>query len=275
MGPDCDGVMGALIPLAGNGMPPARRALCALSERIADVEKRLEVLQSGRRKLESELSRVSSARAELDGLIRADAQSLADLVRSGAGYVLSRFAGSRAQNLNSRLSDSRLEAEVGAQALAAIDADIQAVDREVADLKAAKPDAIVSVMAEAAAGYRHDYAVVLDQMRDLATVLAGLEKIVGPQRVGRIVATVPNFDWHNGLGEEPVVASSSDVDKARAIWTAYAEELARDPLARVDRLNFPAADPHADDGRITYESLSPAERRVADIKSAGIRFGAN
>lgn len=267
--------MGALVPVPTTGLPPARSRLVEINLRLEDAARRLDVLQSGRKKLESELARVSSARAELDALIQSDAQSLADLVRSGASYVLSRFAGSRAQSLHSRLSDSHLEAQVGASALAAIDADIQAIEREVADLKAQKPDAIVSVMAEAAAGYRHDYTVVLDQMRDLATVLAGLEKIVGPQRVGRIVATVPNFDWHNGLGEEPVVASSSEVDKARAIWTAYAEELARDPLARVDRLNFPAADPHADHGRITYESLSPAERRVADIKSAGIRFGAN
>jgi hypothetical protein len=140
-------VMNALSIIPPSNLPPARSRLVEINLRLEEAARRLEVLQSGRGKLESELSRVSEARAELDGLIQADAQSLADLVRSGASYVLNRFAGSRAQSLSARLSDSRLEAEVGSKALAAIGADIEALQREIAKVKLDAPSTATKICA--------------------------------------------------------------------------------------------------------------------------------
>jgi hypothetical protein len=225
--------------------------------------------------LEAELSRVSEARAELDGLIQADAQSLAALVRSGASYVLNRFAGSRAQSLSAKLSDSRLEAQVGSQALAAIAADVLAAEREISDLKSQKADAIMSVLVEASAGWHADMAVLVDDLRQILTVLAAVDKITtrsngewSPNE--RLVVTLPAL---GGLPQNVVVVPGSAVEKAKATLKRFAADLDKDPLAGIDELKFDHFLGNEDAGIVPYESLHPAERKIVDQENAGTRLG--
>jgi hypothetical protein len=258
----------AIIPRSSAGLPPARAQLVDLNRRIADAEHQLATLCSGRYRLRSELGRANSAKIELDVLISDDASSLVGKLRSGVTWALSNFGSPRAQTLVAQLSESRVQHEVGAQALQSIDAECKALESDLDALRARKPN----VVAQAAAGLFEDYADAVDQLRDLMVQLRGLEVAMGVERIpARTAAMLPDFTWADGLPEMAVVAPAASIATANNVWQKFARTLGDNPLASADEMKFPSVDPYADDGLVEYGRMTATERRRVDIlKSHGV-----
>jgi hypothetical protein len=263
-------VTGVLSIIQGGSLPPARARLVDLHRRIIDSEKHLSTLCNGRDRLRSELSRADSARNELDSLVMEDASSLVGKLRSGANWALSTFGSARALNLVAALSESRVQQEVGSKALAAVSEEIAVLERELADLQGRKQDAILSVLREASAGYVADVAAIADELRQVLSIISGLDKLTAkptgewlPDR--RVVVTIPSV---GGIPETAIVAPASTIERAQNIWREFAAELDADPLATVEHLEFPIVSGHEDDGKIIYSELSRAERQNRDLEHA-------
>jgi hypothetical protein len=264
------GLMGALTIIPRDSAPPARQALIALNARIADAEKRLRTLQNGRDALASELGRAASAKAELAELVDNDAVRLVDRLRNGAQWALSAFGSARAKELAAAMSESRIQAAVGERALEAVTEEIAVLERELAELKAAKPDRIRAVLIEAAVGFHADMAVLVDDMRQIMTVLSALDGITARstgewQPDKRIVVAIPPV---GGVPEQVVVAPHAAIEKAKAIWARFSAELESNALANVEALSFPHVLGTEDQGKISYHELSHAERLAIDLARA-------
>lgn len=265
---------GAISPSATSArvdstIPPQRQRLLEVNRRLEEAERRLEVLKQGRQKL-LDLNRVvQAAREELDSLVQADARSLADRIRSGVDFCISRAITHRAHSLNAKLADSALESEVGLQALSQIDADIAEAQRALSEHRAAKEAALSACLDEIAQSYSGELAVILDDLRQVICVLSGLDALAPSDgswaKASRPVAVIPSV---NGLPERAVVAPSSAVMKAKAAWLAFRNRLAKDPLASVDDLKFDHVTGHEDNGRVNYETLHPVERKLVDLSNA-------
>ena len=258
--------MNALTILTPAGLPPARARLVDLNRRISDAERHLDTLQRGRTALASELAKAVEAKAELQSLVDNDAVRLVDRLRSGGQWLLSSFGSARARELSASLVESRLAAQVGEKALSSVGEEIAELERQVADLKQSKAQAVRAVLVEVASGYRADLNSIADEMRQLMVILSSLDKFTAvpdgeyrPDR--RITVTIPAF---GGLREQVVVAPTTATAKARNIWSAFAAELDKDPLATVEHLEFPHVVGDEDIGKIVYHELSPTERHQVD-----------
>jgi hypothetical protein len=244
----------ALIPFAGSGsLPPARRVLVNLNAKIDETQKRLDVLQAGKARLEGELGRAAEAKAELQNLVDDDAKSLVDRLRNGAQWMLSSFGSSRARELAAQLSASRIEASIGERALASIAEEIADLERQVSELKGRRPDAVNAVLVEVADSWRAEALVAIEDLRNSLVILSALDSVVA----------------------QPLIAPAASIKAAESIWRHWAADLARDPLASVDELRFDYPNGTEDSGRIPYESLHPAERRIVDQQSVGLKLGAH
>ena len=103
-------------------------------------------------------------------------------------------------------------------------------------------------------------------MRQLMVILSSLDKFTAvpdgeyrPDR--RITVTIPAF---GGLREQAVIAPTTATAKARNIWSAFAAELDKDPLATVEHLEFPHVVGDEDVGKVVYSDLAPSERAAVD-----------
>lgn len=270
--------MNALIPFAGSGsLPPARRVLVNLNAKIDETQKRLDVLQAGKARLEGELGRAAEAKAELQNLVDDDAKSLVDRLRNGAQWMLSSFGSSRARELAAQLSASRIEASIGERALASIAEEIADLERQVSELKGRRPDAVNAVLVEVADSWRAEALVAIEDLRNSLVILSALDSVVArgdgsysPDK--RLVIDIPAV---GGLPAQPLIAPAASIKAAESIWRHWAADLARDPLASVDELRFDYPNGTEDSGRIPYESLHPAERRIVDQQSVGLKLGAH
>jgi hypothetical protein len=92
--------------------------------------------------------------------------------------------------------------------------------------------------------------------------LAGLERFLGIQRIGRIVGVMPDFS-DGDFNEQPIIAPNREIEKARAAFAAYAEALSHDPRAPVSCLAFPPIDASPDPSEV-YSDLSAPERARID-----------
>jgi hypothetical protein len=259
--------MNALALIPRDGAPPARQALISLNAKIADAERRLSTLQSGKAALAAELSRAAEAKSELQAIVDVEAKGLVERLRDGAQWLLSSYGNARARELAASLSESRIQAAVGERAVDAVGEEIATLEREISELKQRRPDAVRAVLRESARGYFEDYAATVDALREHMTILRGLEKALDVERIGRCVATVVDFTWKDGLNEEAVVATAAAISKAESVWRRYAAALVDDPAAPVDMLDFPV-DPGADFGVTIYSELSKSERLRIDSRSA-------
>jgi hypothetical protein len=260
--------MGAL-SIVPSSLPPARAALIALTRRIADAEKRLDLLVSGKARLQSELAKAVDARAELQSLIKADSDSLLQLMKSGATWALSMFSNARARSLSAQLAESQLEAQVGSSTLAGLDEELQELERQVAELKASKTDLVRAAVREAASTLFEDYDTVVAEMAALMVQLRGLELHLGVERLPlRTVAQVPDFRFTDGLPNQAVAAPKVEVEAAAVVFAAYANALAVDPLAPASLLKCRPVRPAADDGAVIYSEMSEPERRRVDAIAA-------
>jgi prefoldin subunit 5 len=256
----------ALTILSPGGLPPARRALVDITRRINDARRHLDRLQSGKAALERELGRVVEAKAELQSLVAADAESLVDRLRAGASWVLSGVTQARTHSVAAQLNQSRVEASVGEAALSSVTGEIASLDRQIAELKQSKTQAVRAVLVEVASGYRADLNSIADEMRQLMVILSSLDKFTAvpdgeyrPDR--RITVTIPSV---GGVREQNVVAPTTATAQARNIWSAFAAELDKDPLATVEHLEFPHVVGDEDVGKVVYSDLAPSERAAVD-----------
>jgi hypothetical protein len=265
-----DGLMGALTLVPSNGLPPARARLVNLTRRISDAEKRLRTLQDGKNQLAAELGRAAGAKAELQELVNFDAVRLVDRLRDGGQWLLSSFGNARARELAASLSESRIQAAVGETALASVTGEIAALEREVADLKAAKSEAVTAVLIEAADGFRADLLIAIDDLRQAMTILAGLDRVTArgdgswsPRE--RIAVEIPALGT---LPAQVCVAPHSMVDKAQSTLLAFAAELDSNPLADIENLKFQHVAGNEDSGKTTYAEFTSAERQMIDLERA-------
>jgi chromosome segregation ATPase len=169
--------MNALTILSPDGLPPARARLVDLNRRIADAERHLQTLQSGKSALERELSRAAEAKAELQSLVAADAESLVDRLRSGATWALSAITQTRTHSVAAQLNQSRVEASVGEAALSSVTGEIAELERQIAEMQSSKADLVRSVLLESAGGFRSDLATAIENLREAMAILCALDRI--------------------------------------------------------------------------------------------------
>jgi hypothetical protein len=173
-------------------------------------------------------------------------------------------------NLVASLAESRVQHEVGAKALAEIGVEAQQIERDVADLKARRPDAVRAAMIEASDGFRADLLIAIDDLRQVMTILAALDRITARSDGSwspneRIAVEVPALGT---MPAQPVVAPNSCIERARSAWSEFAAELEENPLASVEDLRFPHVLGNEDDGRTVYADLSRVERQAIDLERA-------
>jgi cell division protein FtsB len=263
----------ALTLVPSTALPPARRALVALNDKIERASRHLATLSNGRDQLRAELSRASSARDALDAMVAEDASSLARKLRSGASWALSHFGSLKAMNLVAQLSESGLQRQVGEKALAEIEAEIAVAEREVSDLKSGKADLVRSALIESADGARADALVAIEHLREALVIRAGLDRITARSDGSwapndRIVIEIPPL---GGLPAQAVVVPAGSIEKALRVWAKYSQALSENPLAPADGMQFPPVDPNADDGTILYDRMTRTERaRVDQSRASGV-----
>jgi hypothetical protein len=263
----------ALTILTPAGLPPCRARLVDITRRIRDAERHLDTLQRGKVALASELGRAAEAKAELAELVDNDAVRLVDRLRSGGQWLLSSFGNARARELSASLSESRIQAAVGEKALASVTEEIAELGRSIAEMQSAKAELVRGVLIESASGFREDLATAIENLREAMTVLCALDRITArsdgsyaPNK--RVVVEIPAF---GGLPAQAVVVPEPSVAAALRVWGKYSQTLGDNPLASADEMKFPSVDPHADDGLVSYDLLSPTERnRVDQLRAQGV-----
>jgi hypothetical protein len=141
-------------------------------------------------------------------------------------------------------------------------------------LRASKQDAVKAVLSEAAAGFHADLATIADDLRQILTILAGIDRVVAVKDGSwspseRIVVEIPGF---NGVSASTCVAPQSAISEAERLWRSFANAVAIDPMAKIEDTKWPHVSGVEDAGRVVYADLSRAERQIIDEERA---FGVN
>ena len=246
-------------------LPPARAALAALNAEIAGAEAELRTLRSGKAKLDLDLTSVRNTETELAALVDADARDIVSKLKSGVTWVLEQVGGEKAQKIAERLAASKHRAAVAERALTATEGEIAALETRLADLRARKPAYVAAVVKESSGGLFEDSNTLAEQLRETMVHLAALERHLGVNRVGRVVAVLPDFTWQDNLGEAPIVAPEREIRKAQTLFARFAEALDKDPRAPMPELD--PIDPVPDENTV-YSDLSSVERRHLDVRNA-------
>jgi hypothetical protein len=262
--------MGALAIFQSNGVPPARRALIDLNEKIDRRADELVALQAGRRRLKDQLELVDGAKRELEAEVAKDSRALVDSVKNSLNWALSAFGGQKASRIADSIQASRLQIEIGDRAATEIDSEIERLKVELDVLRAEKQHHVKAVLVEVAAGYRSDVNAIVDDLRQMLTVLGSLDKLTaapsGEYSPGRrLVVEIPSV---GGMAAQTIVAPLSAVEKAMGVWSEFALELDADPMATISSLEFPHVTGDEDAGRIVYAELSASERHRVDVLAA-------
>ena len=224
-------------------------------------------LLTGDEKLTAELGRVDTGRRELENLIAADAKTLVDKLRGGLDWALHQVAGARAHTAAAKLGGSVVETAVAEVALASVRAEIEHAEAQLSDLHTRRAGLVMDALRESAAGVFEDYQVAMDNLRQGMVALAGLERFMGVQRLGRTVAIVPSYIRENGLPETPVIAPEREIVAALAVWQRFAAALDKDPAAPIGLLVFPEIK-DSEDQNTVYSDLTPIERSIVDMRFA-------
>jgi hypothetical protein len=264
----------ALTLIQGGSLPPARARLVDVTRRISDAERHLRTLQTGKAALEREAGRVSAAKAELAQLVDADAQSLVDRLRSGANWALSAITQARTHSVAAQLSQSRVEASVAEAALKSVAEEVAKIERSISEMQEQKQDAVRATLIESAGGFRYDLQTALEHVREALVALVAMDRITSRsdgsyQPNERVVIEIPPIC---GLPAQAIVAPDASIASAQNVWEKYSQTVAENPLASVDGILFPAVNPNADDGRVTYDKLTRTEKaRVDQARSLGVK----
>jgi hypothetical protein len=250
--------------------PPARDADASVS-RIALIRNSAEIerlaggiskRQNSRQALAVELEKLPEAERDREQALDRDARTLLNRLADGLGSALASF-GRQAAAIDERISISRHGATVAQRALSTLDGEIAALEAQMAELQTVQPDLVAASVSEAAQPIIDEFQDALDRMRNCICYLGGLERFLNIPRVGRLVATAPDFSSIDGFDTQSIAAPRREVEKARAAFAAYAALLANDPRAPVDKLVLPEVDPAPDDD-LVYSDMTPIERKRAD-----------
>jgi hypothetical protein len=256
--------MGSLIKFLGVGggddLPPRRAKLDRIKGELLGVEAKIAVLVGMKSRLEDVLLKEADAEREIDDLLDQGAQTLLDRLRNGGETSLSTL-GRRAEELDQRVAASRHQAEIIRRAIDKIVDELNRLSDVHADLSARKADAIKEVVAEAFAPSYATWAQAIENVRQSMIEIAALEKFLArngnhdhvPDQ--RLIATLPTYGCVGG----EVIANIVQIAAVEAQLSRFAESLAQDPRT-------PAPEIVVNDERdeLTYDRLSPAEKRQAD-----------
>jgi hypothetical protein len=242
-----------------SGLPPARHALLRhLNEKVG-ISDKIAKIKGSRASLADALNVFDSGRDTVDRMIDEDARSIFDRLMAGIGASLS-SVGDRAVAMNAKLEASQLQAEAGRRTIAMFDGELERLEGALADLNARTPDMVKAAVREAYAPLDRDWSAVVEDMRRLMVMLAGLQQFMATEEHNyvpdvRLIANVPDFA---GAGSE-VIAHTVQVDAAAACFQAFATQLAVDP-----RTPAPEIAIGNERDELTYDRLSRAEKRQAD-----------
>ena len=239
------------------GLPPKR---AKPAKQVAQRKRETEALQkliAGQQKLAERITKAEAAADRESAAIDAEAASVVEQIKRGFDWALS----------TRKRKAVALDVEVERQAAVQLAAAIEFKQAEIADLDRLIADGLDAALVEQAATIGADYQAALEAARAAAVKLEGLSVALGNGRPARLIIEAPGFAVCGHDIDTTVVASAPmDVAAAadsfgnlRAVWLA-------DPSALPGRhLKFaaPASDPLAN---ITYESLTAAERRQADLR---------
>jgi hypothetical protein len=255
--------MGSLIKFLGGGgddLPPRRAKLDRIKGEILGVEAKIGILAGMKSRLEDELAKKADAEREVDNLLDQGAQSLVDRLRAGGEASLTALS-RQAAAVDEKLGASRVPAEIARRAIDKIVDELNRLAGVHADLSARTADAIKEVVAEAFAPSYAIWSQAVENMRQSMIEIAALEKFLARNGTHdfvpdqRLIATLPSFGCIGG----EVIANVVQIAAVEAQLSRFAESLEQDP-----RTPAPEIVVNEERDELTYDRLSPAEKRQAD-----------
>jgi hypothetical protein len=163
--------------------------------------------------------------------------------------------------LDEKISVSRQQAEIIRRAIDKIVDELNRIGEVHADLLARKDDAIKAVVSEASATSYANWSQAVENMRQSMIEITGLEKFLAgasghdylPDQ--RIIVTLPIYGCIGG----EIVANAVQIAGVEAQLKRFAETLAADPRAPAPEISI-----GEEVDQLTYDRLSPGEKRAAD-----------
>jgi hypothetical protein len=245
---------------AADDLPPARAALSAHGVTVQILTGDLSRLQAAQAKLASDIAKGVEARRALQAMIDRDSSTLVQKLKQGLDWP---FSSSQSAHMNAKVEASTLESQIAENASRELAAEIATLEARLADLAERNGMLVKAALVESAEGFYVEYSEAVEGVRQGMVILSALERLLGTERLGRPIGTLPDYRWTQGMQDQPVIASSASISAAVAKWNEFAREVANDPRAPIDTLNFGSLDGEPD--LLPYESLSPLERRRIDI----------
>ena len=250
--------MGSLIKFlgAGDDLPPRRAALFTINQEIAGIEAKIGILAGMKSRLEDDLLKKADAEREIDDLLDQGAEALVSRLRNGAEASFATLS-RRAEELDQQVAASRHQAEIIRRAIDKIVDELNRIGEVHADLIARKADAI----SEASAASYVNWSQAVENMRQSMIEIAGLEKFLArksshdhlPEQ--RVIVSLPTYGCIGG----EIIANVAQIAGVEAQFKRFAEALDADPMAPAPEIAIAE-----DRDELTYDRLSPAEKRQAD-----------
>lgn len=251
-------------------LQPARQRLAdhlAAERRAADD---LERARAARARLIDELDGIEATKNSVAELVQADASSILAAVRAGAAWALDRLKIKERQVLELKLTAARHGADVGANALAALDREIARLEAEAYARADRQAELVSQALLEAADGVAADYIRIAGELRHAIARLAALSEVAGLETIAAddIKVILPGFDVPALIARDASTAifiapSPATIERAAAPWRALAAALATNPRADADRI------------LVWPKSAEPAPASAQDVSlMATLRAGA-
>jgi hypothetical protein len=253
-------------------LPPCRQALIRNHAERAAIEDKIGKLSAIRAKLGDDLLAYDRTERMREERIEQEAESLVDRLRDNLSTALSAF-GARVQTIDERLAVSRAQAEIGAKAIIAVDAEIEGLEASLAQLKSDEAALIKAALIESADSINTDLGTAIDNLKEALAMSAALARCVAEPRhdhvpLSRIVVELPPLVWQDSIADRAIVVPEGAIRKAASILFAFSKELERDARAPFPEEFPPVSASPPDD--LTYDQLSRPERLQIDRQRAGL-----
>lgn len=250
-----------------SGEPSVRSAALRIHSALAANEVEIEAVLVGRDKLDSALGTAADAKRDLAGRIASEAAGLVAKMKQGAAWALGQTGDRGTLKAFEKLNVSSIQEAIGEAAIKELAEELQRLESKRERLLVAQAGVIKEVMREAIQDpLLVEYGELLAQLQEILPRLKGLERFLSPTThdyrpaSGRIALNMPNFARGDG-SEQTIVAEAREVARIEAILAAYAEELARAPMAPCPEL--PPLNTSADE-LTAYDMLTAPERAAID-----------
>ena len=253
--------------LGERGEPSARAALLRVASALSATETEIEMVLTGRQRLEGEMGKAAEVERDLRERISGEGKSLVAAMKSGAAWALCQFGNRSTLKTAELLGVSSIQATIGEAALAEAADELQRLESKLERLRVAKAGVVREVVREALQdALLTEYGLLLESLQETMARLKGVEQFLTPPssdwrpNASRIALTVPNFA--KGDGSDQVVAvEAREVAKVEAHLHAFAASLERDPMAACPEL--PPLDTSPDNSTV-YDQLTWPERAAVD-----------